>query len=405
VTARRCLTAVVAATVAALLTLTVAPAASAEDKSPAAQRQELERIIGRLAINLAVGVTAEVKAGGRTWRFAFGRSQVDPMRAARTDSRFRAASVTKQLTSVLALRRVEQGDWTLDTTIGDVLPTLWPERADVTLRQLLSHTSGMPDYLSALVRHTRTSRDFVRAVSKPRTDAQLVRRAQSLPWLFEPGTDFAYSNTGFVVIGMMLEAETDSSVRALARREILRPARMTESTFPSGRGMRSPRLREYAWFGPQLVDLHTAHPSMFSSAGALVTTARDLNRFQAALSRGDLVGRPLVRTMHSVVADGPKYGLGSFRLPDPCRRGSFLNGHDGASWGTLTMSFASAPGAGRRVTIAMTGRPYTPREMDKALDLLARFVFTGASVSCGDRRLPADRTALGLDYRSTSEAR
>lgn len=389
-----------AASIAAVLALGLAPAlpssgaAAAERDLPAPPpptelptAAEISRDLDRALLKIrragAVGVTARVDNSYGTWQGAAGLAQLDPARPARADSRFRAASVTKMLTAVLALGMVERGRWTLETTIGDVLPKLWPARSDVTLRQLLSHSSGMPDMLAPLIAEAKGMKAFERAVSKRRTDRELVAVAKAQEWLFEPGTSMTYSNTGFVVVGMMLKKATGQSMPALMRSRVLRPARMTQSTFATTRGMRGPRLREYAAFGKRKLDLGRFHPTMFSSAGALVTTARDLNRFQLALSKGRLLEPRQVTAMRRVVASseelGLEYGLGSYRLPNPCREGGFVFGHDGGSWGTVTMSFSSSTG-GKRVTVAMTGRDLTGRPA--TVRAIGQFVYTALGATC-----------------------
>jgi D-alanyl-D-alanine carboxypeptidase len=321
---------------------------------------------------------------------------------------FRAASVTKQLTAVLALQLVERGTWSLETTIGDVLPGLWPEHSDVTLRQLMSHTSGMPDYLPVLLKRATSTRKLVRTISQRRTDRELVRAARKRAWLFEPGTDIRYSNTNFVVVGMMLKKQTGRPMGTLVRRRVLEPSGMTRSRFATDRRLPRPSLHEYAVIGRKRVDLRRFHPSIFSSAGALVTTARDLNRFHAALSRGALVPPGLVRVMRSVIGHDPEaglaYGLGSYRYGDPCRAGGVVHGHDGATWGTLTLTFTSPDGR-RRVTVAMTGRELVPRPrtdqafygfLDQALAATCgRVPRTGGAEASPTPRLPSLGLRLG----------
>lgn len=341
---------------ALLLGVTLLPAApAAAESEPDPLQARLEAIVFRGA----VGAVGEVQGGDRPWSGSAGESRLAPSRTVDDDARFRAASVTKQLVAVLALQLVDRDVWTLRTTLGDVLPDVWPEHADVTLRQLLSHTSGAPDYLPALIADARTTEDFVRAIGARRTDRELVGVARGLDWLFEPGTSWAYSNTNYVLVGMMLKEQTGASLPSLMRTRVLKPARMGASSFGTRRGLDAPRLREYAIVDSELVDLARFHPSMFSSAGALVTNARDLNRFQLALSQRRLTSAKSLKAMRSVVwkdaASGLRYGLGSYRLPDPCTPGRWLHGHDGGSWGTVTMSFSS-PSGKRRATAAFTGR-------------------------------------------------
>ena len=362
------------------------PAPEREDQSTSAADRSLQHWLHANLKKLrragGIEVVAELRTPAGTWRDAVGHPPGRPGAPTRDEAELRAASVNKMLTSVLALQLVESGRWTLDTTIGDVLPRLWPTRSAVTLRQLLSHTSGMPDHVDLVAASNPDFEDFVRVVSTAHRDRDLVKIAKAAPWQFEPGTDMAYSNTNYVVVGLMLTRATGQRMPKLLRQRVLRPARMTESRFATGRRLRHPHLHEYARYHG-VRDLRTFHPSIFSAAGALVSTTRDLNRFHTALSRGRLLDGDLVREMRSVVTPGPDpgtgYGLGTFRLPDPCRPGKVLIGHDGATFGTLTMSFTTPNGA-KRVTVAMTGRTLTAGGRD--VPAMQKFVLEAIARTC-----------------------
>src|SRR5207237_296978 len=129
------------------------------------RERQLDRLLQQVRAGGAIGVTAEVVTPGGTWRGATGNAERAPRRPATEDARFRAGSVSKQLVSVLALQLVQDGTWSLGTTIGDVRPGLYPERADATLRQLLSHTSGIPEFLTPLIAGAETTPAFVDVIS------------------------------------------------------------------------------------------------------------------------------------------------------------------------------------------------------------------------------------------------
>ncbi|MFY0407615.1 serine hydrolase domain-containing protein [Solicola sp. PLA-1-18] len=388
----------VAAATTAALTLTLAPTVSSAATTTAPtssstsgdgiRDRQLDRLIEKVHDAGAVGVTAELRTPDGTWRGAAGDGELEPRVKASRSARFRAASVSKMLVTTLAMQQVERGRWTLDTTLGDALPGVWPELDDVTLRQLLGHTSGLPDYLTSLVATADTTPKFRAIISQRRTDAELIGVARTLPTT--PRDAFAYSNTNFVLVGMMLEKATGRSLKTLVERRVLAPSRMTQSSWPTTARMPRPRLKEYAYLYEKVEDLSTFEPSMFSGAGALLTTARDLNRFQRALSRGDLVDRSLVRQMRSVASDGGgtglEWGLGSYRLPDPCDPGAFVYGHDGGSWSTLTVSYAS-PKGDRRVAVSMTGRDYDGKTA--ANQAMLKLAFTALAQTCGGKPVAA----------------
>jgi D-alanyl-D-alanine carboxypeptidase len=366
-------------------------AAAATLDGPQLQRQ-LERA---LTEGGGVGAVAEVATPDGTWRSSAGVAQKKPRIPASPSARFRAASVTKSVVSVLALQLVAEGRWTLNTTIGDVLPRLWPERSGITLRQLLSHSSGMPDMVAPLLAEATTNAEFLRAIRVERTDRELVEAAKKAEWLFEPGTDMKYSNTNYVVVGMMLRQATGQNVAHLAEHRVFEPARMHQSKLARSKYIQPARLHEYGRLGGRLHDLGGFSPTIFSSSGSLVSTTRDLNRFHRALSTGVLLPKPLVREMRSVVAvdqdTGAEYGLGSYRMPDPCRPGGFLHGHDGGTYGTVTLTFSSPDGR-RRVTVASTGR--TLSLQSPPLMQLMAFVFVAAEQSCAGAPVTLKRQGM-----------
>lgn len=372
---------------------TAPPAAGAPAPTAGLDKPVLRTLLRRLITYQGVGAVAQVVDDGEVWSGAAGHGVLDPDRKARRDAHFRAGSITKTAVSVLALQLVARGRWTLDTTIGDVLPGLWPGYGAVTLRQLLSHSSGMPDYFPPLIRRAHSIPDVVRLFARRRTDRGLVDIAETQPWLFPPGTSYSYSNTEYIVIGLMLRRVTQHSVGWLLQHRVFDRAGMTQSSFPTAPGLPGPRLREYGYLdGTTAYDLKRADPTLFSTAGAMVTTTRDLNRFQLALSQRRLLPRRLLRQLRSVVAVDPasglEYGLGSYRILDPCRAPgttSWLYGHDGATFATLSVSFASH-GGGRRVTAAVTGRYGSPDLGYVLGDLL----YVGFAESCpaGTERMP-----------------
>lgn len=373
--------AAVAVAALGLTLLPPAPAARAEPAPRAIDTGRLDAALAGLQQAGGVGVVARVTSGKRQWSRAVGTAS--PGTPATTDARFRAGSVSKQAIATLALQLVEDRVWTLDTRVGSVLPGLLPGKGRVTLRQLLSHTSGVPEFLLTVLADATSEQAFLDAISTPRTDRQLVRAALQQPWQFRPGTDYGYSNANYVVAGMMLEKATGLSVKQLVRQRIARPLGLREFTMAGSPGLRAPALQETVSLEGQSVSTASFDPTLFSSAGSLVTTTRDLDRFERALNDGELLSRRSTRWMRAVQVPETTpipYGLGSYRLPDPCRPGQWLHGHDGGTYGTLTVAFSSADGR-TRVVAAMTGRRLDATQSDAVA--LLDFVGTAVAATCG----------------------
>jgi D-alanyl-D-alanine carboxypeptidase len=305
-------------------------------------------------------------ASGPVWKSAAGARTIDKAQQAKPHDRVRVASVTKAMVATVAMQEVQRGRWTLQTSVSEVLPDLLPNGRDITLEQLLSHRSGLPDYVIPALANVTTVADLMIALQRVYTDAELVQAALTQPMLFQPGTGFGYSNTNYVVVGMMLEAATGQSMSDLLDKRVFQPAGMTTARFDdSGRGFGGRNhLTDYATF-ERPYNLDSANLTLFSSAGAVVANAPDIAAFYRALFAGKLVSKQSLRKMLRPRTTDPEledlrmYALGIYQVPDPCpaKNGSAqtLYGHGGDSFGTSTLVFTSADG-GRQASVASTGR-------------------------------------------------
>lgn len=316
----------------------------------------------------AIGVTGRVHTPALQWSGAAGRRDLDGSAAvASAHDRFRAGSITKPMIATLVLQEIEAGVWTLDTTANSVIPNLFPEHPGVTLRQLLSHTSGAPNGTTELLQMQMTDptsyEQLLAAIGQDYTPQQHIDVINAVAW-GTPG-QFFYSNAGYVALGMLVETQNGRPVADLLRDRVWRPAGMRNTSYPLEPGLPDPALHEDAWIGFGWLDLGGFDPDFFLSAGAVVTTTQDLNAFTRALITGHLVDRALVDEMIAPVLQEPfDYGLGIFRLPDPCAAPgttAYLYGHDGAAFGTVSIALTSADGT-RQLSLAGTGRDLSSLE-------------------------------------------
>jgi D-alanyl-D-alanine carboxypeptidase len=176
---------------------------------------------------------------------------------------------------------------------------------------------------------------------------------------------------------------------------------MHHSSFAWRPGIRGRHLTEYAVFERPYA-LTGFDPTLFSTAGAVVSTVDDVDRFFDALLGGRLLARRLVRTMATPLTGSPlPYGLGIYSLSDPCPAADgstrTLLGHDGASLGTLSISLSS-PDARRQVTVAYTGRGYPPAATVSLDDFLVAGLLATCTTSPAADAPPALR-APRLDRR------
>ncbi|PUB30324.1 D-alanyl-D-alanine carboxypeptidase [Promicromonospora sp. AC04] len=324
-------------------------------------RDDLDRAVAGLVDDGAVAVTARVETPDLTWAGADGVRELGGHVPARPKDQFRVASITKPMIATLVMQEIEKGTWSLDTSVEDVLPGALPR--DVTIEQLLSHTSGAPtatDYL--LVDHMTDPAsfdEFFEVLGEHYSEGDHVRAVHTAPWVLEPGTGFSYSNAGFVTLGMMLEKVTGEDLDDLLEERVFEPAGMRHSAYPERPGTRGPFLDDAAYTGAEGAGWYSIEhfdPTVFRAAGAVTSTTSDLAAFTEALVTGDLVDPATVTDMLTPrTTDGLGYGLGAYRLPDPCVPGEYLYGHDGGTYGTISLALTSLDGE-RQLSMGVTGR-------------------------------------------------
>ncbi|GAA2236318.1 hypothetical protein GCM10010413_40740 [Promicromonospora sukumoe] len=341
-----------------------APAARARTTTDAGIRRELDRAVSALVDDGAVAVTARVETPDLTWAGADGVRELGGHARARTSDPFRAASNTKPMIATLVMQEIEKGTWTLDTSVEDVLPGALPR--DVTIEQLLSHTSGAPTASEYLIldkmQDPADIDEYFEVLGDHYSDGDHVRAAHTAPWMLEPGTGFSYSNAGFVTLGMMLEKVNKTDLDELLEERVFEPAGMRSTDYPEGPHKRGALLADAAWMGPGTAGWYSVEhfdPTLFRAAGAVTSTTKDLAAFNEALVTGELVSPATITDMLTPRSAEPiEYGLGTYRVPDPCVPGEYLYGHDGASFGTLSYNLTSLDGE-RQVTFGVTGRNMT----------------------------------------------
>ncbi|MFD9326646.1 serine hydrolase domain-containing protein [Streptomyces sp. NPDC060065] len=262
---------------------------------------------------------------------------------------FRAGSITKTFIATVVLQLAAEHRLSLSDSVDAHLPGLVSgagnDGSRLTLRALLTHTSGLYDFTA----------DTLGTV--PVTPLQAVRIALTHPPA-DPGR-YAYSNTNYVLLGMVVEQVTGHSYATEAERRIITPLRLTGTSFPGARtSLPSPHGRAYAADGSDVTELD---PRVAGAAGELVTTLADLDRFYAALLAGELLPPGQLREMLNTRAAHGSYGMGLYPVKLPC--GTTVWGHNGRISGSYVRSAAAVDG--RRV---LTFRVNTDGIADPSLE-------------------------------------
>ena len=228
---------------------------------------------------------------------------------------YRIGSITKQFTAAAIMRLVEQGKFSLDDTLGRILPSAAPAWRGVTLRRLLNHTSGIRSYTGIGPRWRRRWREDM----SPDTIVGLVRD-DTLD--FKPGAQWRYNNTGYVLLGMIVERASGKPYATFLQDEFFRPLGLSQTYYCSQQPIIKHRAQGYDRANGQLVNAEYLSMTQPFSAGALCSTVGDLVAWQRALVGGRVV-RPAsyaAMTTPESLTDGKPltygYGLGVSTLAE-----------------------------------------------------------------------------------------
>ena len=332
----------VAAVVTVLPALLAGPApASAAARASTPAQSAFRAAIQQIVKDGIPGAIGLARNGHQVVVTASGLADIATNRPMAPGDRVRVGSITKTFVATVVLQLVAEHRLRLSDSVARWLPGLVPNGASITLRELLQHTSGIFDYAgdSGFLQALRA--DLTR-VWRPR---ELVRIAVAHPPVFPPGTSFAYSNTDYVLLGLVIQAATGETMGQQLRDRIFTPLGLRHTSFPAA----SPNLpRPFAHgylldlpgtTGP--VDITVTSPSWAWAAGGIVSTAADIAKFYSALLARRLLPAPLLREMMTTVpiAPGAGYGFGILAVPLPC---GTVWGHTGNFPGYANNAFTTA---------------------------------------------------------------
>ncbi|MER6117654.1 serine hydrolase domain-containing protein [Streptomyces sp. NPDC001743] len=288
------------------------PAAPAPPAVGAADAKALRAAISGLPKSDATAALVRVSGAAGVWRGSAGIHDLTSGRAADPAGRFRAGSVTKVFTAAVVLQLAGEGRVGLDSPARRYLPDLIPAAyGQVTVRQLLDHTSGIP---SVDPGNGDTLEDWYAHRFDLTDPADVVREATAHRPDFAPGTQQHYANIGYTVAGLLIERVTGDSYASQVSRRILEPLRLKDTYYPGA----DPKIRGrhnhgYQVFGTEgeLRDVTVWGASDAWAAGDLISSTADLERFTRALFGGQVVRGPLLEAMFTLPdASVREYGTG-----------------------------------------------------------------------------------------------
>lgn len=299
--------------------------AACEPVLPAGSRADLAHTLdGVVATGASPGVTITVDHPAfRRFSAAAGVADLATGEPIEPGHRIRAGSMLKVAVATAVLQLVERGKLSLDARLTQVLPRAITSRvaeaAAITVRMLLSHTAGVPEFSDEAF-HEAVFEDPARVW----TTRDYLALSAAQPRAFAPGAGWSYSNTNYILLGEIVTVVSGAPWRTTVKQRVLRRAGLDDSALPQPGNPRCHGCaRGYELRGGALVDLTEVDPSMADAAGggALVTTSADLARFLRALLAGELFDRPSTLSLMKSFVDAPlpheaqtHYGLGLARL-------------------------------------------------------------------------------------------
>ena len=341
------------------LSLVGAPVPAVADSPRAPDRGELQHALDHLVTTPGgpPGVIVTLGRGHRLDVLTAGVADLATGRRPEVGDAMRVASVAKAFNAATALSLVSRGVLSLDDTVGTRLSGLPSQWAAVTLRQLLGHTSGIPDFSQV----PRFGTDLVGSLLVPPEPRVLLSYVATAPLLFPPGTEYRYSNSDNIVAALMIESATGRSYADVLRTAVLRPVGSTATSLPVGPGLPAPYIHGYDVSEQPPEDVSTLFAAGWTwASGGVVSTPADLARFIGADNRGAFTDRRTRAEQFrfrpgSSEPPGPgtnSAGLGLFRYETRC---GTVYGHTGNTAGYT--QFAAATRDGRRtITVSVNGQ-------------------------------------------------
>ncbi|MGW4686605.1 serine hydrolase domain-containing protein [Streptomyces sp. NPDC004244] len=310
-----------------------------------------------------------------------------------TDGAFRVGSSTKTFVATLVLHLVAEGAVGLDDPVADHLPGFTLDRR-ITVRMLLQHTSGLFNFTGEYYPDGTIvpgipwqGREWVEKRFHSYRPEDLVRLSLSKPARFEPGADWSYSNTNYVLAALLIEQVAGRPYGEEMERRILRPLGLRDTLVPGARSdVPGPHAHGYHRYQDaadqwKTLDVSRQNPSWISAAGEMISTTKDLATFVSALTGGGLLPEPLLAEMRTPHPGSGEhhYGLGLF-VQDlgPGRGGTVLH-HNGGVNGYATLMYATPDGKRTLTASVTTGDAAVDlvHEFPKLRDRLVEEVFRG----------------------------
>jgi D-alanyl-D-alanine carboxypeptidase len=340
------------------------------------QTARLQRGLDRVVAAGAPGAVAVVRDGDHTTRLASGFGNLAPQTPMRVADRSRIGGMTKSFTATVVLQLVAESKLALGDKLGRWLPGVISNGDAISIRQLLNHTSGIYDYAGDETVLAPYLAGDLTYVFDPLTGVQIA--ADHGP-LFAPGTALSYSNTNYILLGMIVEAVTGNTIATELQARIFEPLQLRDTSFATLSEIEGSHMHGYWPLEEGPYDVTAWSPSGFGAAGAILSNADDVARFYRALLDGRLLPHRLLKAMRTIdpaatggVPDsgilGGGWGLGLLKEKFPC---GTAWGHDAENPGYMTAAWNSKNGDRQVVVIVNSNHGHDAPVSRAMRDVLA----------------------------------
>jgi D-alanyl-D-alanine carboxypeptidase len=290
----------------------------------------------------AVAAVVQIRWQGGEWSKAWGVRDLETKTAAQPSDLVEVAGITNTMTAVTVLKLVDDGLIRLDDPVNEIIPrftTLLHPPVPITVRQLLGHISGIPEFTDLLYKDSDIRASLGKLLVTPET---AFRLAGSRAW--EPvsvGT-FSYANTGYIALGLLVETLRHKPFPQVLREEVIEPLGLKDTAIQR-LDLNEPRLiHGYITLHGDRLDVTDNSGTADSPSVGVTSTVADVNTFYAALFQGKLISARSLEEMKKRPSLAP-YALGMWTWPDGCTGGTWFEGR-GAFWAYLTTAVASDDG-------------------------------------------------------------
>jgi CubicO group peptidase (beta-lactamase class C family) len=388
-----------------LLMVFVALSVQAQPAKTKAMTSEFDKMLSAQFKTGETGCAALVAVKGEIiYKKAFGMADLELNVPMQPDMIFRVGSITKQFTAIAILQLMEQGKLSLQDDITRFIPDYPTQAYKITIEHLLTHTSGIKSYTSVP--------DFQKYIKEDLNPSEAIDRFKNLPMEFAPGTKWNYNNSGFFLLGYIIEKASGKTYAEYIEENLFKPAGMTSSLYGNDKNIIRNRASGYQSEGDNTVNADYLSMLLPYSAGSIMSNVEDLYRWNRALVSYKLVKKETLEKAFTEYklsdGKGTNYGYGWFLRQ---LQGSPTIEHGGAINGFLCNAiylpeedlfvavFSNSTGkspdmVSLKMAAVALGKPLNYKEIPVAADVLDQYTGIYEDESGSQRFITRDSSQL-----------